>query len=163
MRRLVWIIVFFLLVGCSNDDLSYISIRNNTSIPIYALPYAAEYTNGEWIQPGLTDEFYSINCDCLDGYEYFSFFYDSLIIYIQGYDEDPVKFYKNGRTVNYDPTLNPFTNPEVWNLHEFERHLEGSSFESLQEKRIFEHYFSLETDHVKSLSDTLIYELNPAL
>lgn len=163
MRRLVWIIVFFLLVGCSDDDLSYISIRNNTIIPIYALPYAAEYTNGEWIQPGLTDEFYSINCDCLDGYEYFSSFYDSLIIYIQGHDEDPVKFYKNGHTVNYDPTLNPFTNPEVWNLHEFERHLEGSSFESLEEKRIVEHYFSLETDHVKSLADTLMYELNPAL
>ena len=118
MRRLGWLIVFFVLVGCSDDNLSYISIRNETSIPIYALPYTAEYTNGEWIQPGLTDEFYSINCDCLDGFEYFSFYYDSLIIYIKDHDEKPVKFYKDGTTVNYDPTLNPFTNPEVWKLHE---------------------------------------------
>ena len=162
MKRIAWIIILFLLVGCSDDELSYISIRNDTNIAIYALAYTSEYADGEWIQPGITDEFYSINCDCLDGYEYFSFYYDSLIIHIKDHEQDPVKFYKDGTTVNYNPTLNPFTNREVWRSHEFERHLSGSSFESLEEKRILEHYFPIETENVKSLADTLINELNPA-
>jgi hypothetical protein len=163
MSRLVWIILGFLAVACSSNDLSYISIRNDTELPIYALPYSSEFTDGNWIQPGVTDEFYSINCDCLDGYAYFSFYYDSLIIYIKDHDDEPVKFYKDGSTVNYDPTLNPFTNPDVWNTHSFERHVSGSSFETMEEKRIMEHYFAIEPESVKSLADTLTHELNPAL
>jgi hypothetical protein len=162
MNRIIYIVILFWLVGCTQDDLSYISIRNDTSIPIYALPYTSDYTDGGWIQPGVTDEFYSISCDCLDGYGYFSFYYDSLIIYIKDQEEDPVKFYKDGRTVNYDPTLNPFTNPEVWKSHEFDKNVPGSSFQTLEEKHIFEHFFTIDPQNVKSLADTLINPLNPA-
>ncbi len=34
---------------------------------------------------------------------------------------DPIKFYKDGTTVNYDPELNPFINPEVWHKQDFDR------------------------------------------
>ncbi|MEN8156715.1 MAG: hypothetical protein ABFS10_07180 [Bacteroidota bacterium] len=151
MRKLIWIIGLFLLAGCGDDDYSCISIHNDTGIPIYALPYTSEHTDGDWIQPGVTDMFYSINCDCLDGYDYFSFYYDSLIIHLKGYNDDPVKFFKDGTTVNYNPTLNPFTNAEVWNSHKVD-----------EDRLLNEHFFSIEADQVKSLGDTLYFELNPA-
>ncbi len=155
-------LVLVILVGCTDDELSWISIHNDTSIPIYALPYTSSYTKGEWIHPGGIDEFYSIACDCLDGFEYFSFYYDSLIIYIQDHDDYPVKFFKDGTTVNYDPTLNPFTNPDVWRSHAIERSIPGSGIEGDELKQIFEHFFSIRTENVKSLADTIVYPLNPA-
>ena len=83
MRGFIWIIVLIILSGCAKNDLTYISIKNDTTIPIYVLPYSDEFTNADWIQPGVSDDFYSINCDCLDGYSYFSFYYDSLIVLMQ--------------------------------------------------------------------------------
>jgi hypothetical protein len=162
MRKLAGILMLLLLVGCSDSEMSWISIHNDTSIPIYALPYTSAYTDGDWIQPGFTGEFYSINFDGLDAYEYFSFYYDSLIIYIKGYDDEPVKFFKDGKTVNYDPTLNPFTNRSVWQSHEIERNLPSTGTEGHEMKQILEHFFSIETESVKSLADTIMYELNPA-
>ncbi|MCK5137005.1 MAG: hypothetical protein KAR19_14560 [Bacteroidales bacterium] len=162
MKSITLILVLFLLTGCADDDLSWISIRNETEVSIYAQSYSSGFTNGDWILPGLADEFYSISCDCLDGYAYFSFYYDSLIIYMKDHEEDPIKFYQDGSTENYDPTLNPFTNPDVWKKREFERHLSGSSFNTPGEKHIFEHYFCIDAESVKSLADTILHELNPA-
>ncbi|MCK4750350.1 MAG: hypothetical protein KAT15_25010, partial [Bacteroidales bacterium] len=136
MRGIAWVIVLFLLAGCTRGDLSWISIRNDTGIPIYALPYSSDFIDGEWIQPGVVDDFYSINCDCLDGYAYFSFYYDSLIIYLEDHDDYPIKFYQDGTTVNYDPTLNPFVNPEVWKIRDFNRHVSGTAFETLEQKHV---------------------------
>lgn len=162
MRYLTLIAILLALAGCSTNELSYVSIRNNTDVPIYALPYASDYSEGDWIPPGATDEFYSIACDCLDGYEYFSYYYDSLIVKFGEEQIDPVKFYKTGKTVNYDPTLNPFTNPSMWRSHEFEQSLETTSLESNEKTHIMEHYFPIDVDKIKSLSDTVRAELNPA-
>ena len=162
MRCLAGIAILLILAGCSRDDLSYVSIRNDTGIPIYALPYASDFTEGDWIEPGATNEFYSIACDCLDGYKYFSYYYDSLIVYVKDLEKLPVKFYKNGKTVNYDPTLNPFTNPDMWQSHEFEQNLKTSNFEGTEKKHILEHFFPIDADKIKSLNDTLRYQLNPA-
>ena len=140
-----------ILAGCSNDELTWISIRNGTGTPIYALPYSEEYTNGEWIQPGTTDEFYSINCDCLDGFSYFSFYYDSLIVYLKEHENEPIKFFKDGTTINYDPELNPFINREVWKTHDFEKHLSGTAFNTMEEKHIYEFYFTVDASFVKSI------------
>lgn len=153
MRGFIWIVVFISLSGCANDDLSWISIKNDTPSPIYILPYSSEFTNAEWIQPGASDDFYSINCDCLDGYEYFSFYYDSLIVLLKDQEEDPVKFYKDGTTVNYDPALNPFTNPDVWKTQDFDTHVSGTSINTLEEKHIFEHYFCIKAESVRSMSE----------
>jgi hypothetical protein len=162
MRGLVLIVLVFLLAACSSDELSRISIRNDTTIPIYVLPYSSDFSNGDWIQPGVVDDFYSLDCDCLDGFEYFSFYYDSLIVYLKDREDTPVKFYKDGSTINYDPTLNPFINEEVWKTRNYDRHLEGSAFNTLEEKHIYEHYFSIEAESIKSLSDTVTLELEPA-
>jgi hypothetical protein len=153
MKRFFWIIVWVALMGCENDDLSWISIMNDTTSPIYILPYSSDFTNAEWIQPGVTDEFYSINCDCLDGYAYFSFYYDSLIVYLKDQEDQPIKFYQDGTTVNYDPKLNPFTNPDVWKVKDFDRHLSGSSNNTLEEKHIYDHYFCIESEFVESLCE----------
>jgi hypothetical protein len=152
MRGFIWIIVLIALSGCSKNHLTYISIKNDTAIPIYVLPYAAEFTNANWIQPGVSDDFYSINCDCLDGYSYFSFYYDSLIVLMQDHDGDPIKFYKDGTTVNYDPELNPFVNPDVWRITDFERAVTGSAFNTIEEKHVYEYYFCIKEENVKSLS-----------
>ena len=149
-------------VGCSTDEQSWISIRNETEVPIYALPYSSDFTDGEWIQPGIADNFYTIDCNCLDGFAYFSFYYDSLIVYLKDRDDDPIKFYQDGTTINYDPTLNPFSNPDVWKSRAFDKHLPGNAFSTLEEKHIFEHYFCIEAEKIKSLSDTILHELNPA-
>ena len=162
MRRVAILFLFFLLTGCNNDELSWISIRNDTSIPIYVLPYTSDYTYGEWIQPYVSDEFYSLNCDCLDGFAFFSFYYDSLIIYMKDLEETTIKFYKDGTTLNYDPTLNPFTNRDVWKSRSFDRHLSSTSFNTLEEKHIFDTYFCIEAESIKSLSDTITSELHPA-
>ncbi len=162
MRGVAIVFLVFLLAGCNNDELSWISIRNDTTIPIYVLPYTSDYTYGEWIQPGVSDDFYSLNCDCLDGFNYFSFYYDSLIIFLKDLEETPIKFYKDGTTLNYDPTLNPFINPDVWKSRNFEKHLSGTSFNTLEEKHIFESYFCIDTESVKFLSDTITSELHPA-
>lgn len=162
MRGLTLIFLLFLVAGCNSDDLSWISIQNNTTIPIYVQPYSADFANSNWIQPGVADEFYSLQSDCLDGFDYFSFYYDSLIVHLKDMDENPVKFYKDGTTINYDPTLNPFINEEVWKLRNFEKHLDGSAFNTLEEKHIFEYYFCISTESVKSLSDTITQELQPA-
>ena len=162
MRRVAILFLFFLFAGCNNDELSWISIRNDTSIHIYVLPYTSDYTYGEWIQPYVSDEFYSLNCDCLDGFAYFSFYYDSLIIYMKDMEETTVKFYKDGTTLNYDPTLNPFINRDVWKSRSFDRHLSSNSFNSHEEKHIFDTYFCIEAESIKSLSDTITSELHPA-
>lgn len=152
-----------MLVGCSDNEISWISIQNDTSLPIYALPYTADYSKGDWIHPGYTGEIYSINCACLDAYEYFSYYYDSLIIYIKDHDKDPVKFYKDGSTVNYDPTLNPFSNPDVWKSREIERNMPTNGSGEHDQKQILEHFFSIKTRSIKSFADTITHELNPAL
>lgn len=152
MRGFIWIIVLIAMSGCTSNDLSWISIKNETSIPIYVLPYSSEFTNADWIQPGVTDDFYSLNCDCLDGFTYFSHYYDSLIVQIEDHEEDPIKFYKDGTTINYNPALNPFINKDVWKMQDFERAVSGSGVNTLEEKHIFEHYFCIEEEQVKSLS-----------
>ena len=162
MKRLVWILMVLLGVACSADEQSWISIRNETEVPIYALPYSSDYTEGEWIQPGVVDNFYTLNSDGLDGFEYFSFYYDSLIVYLEDRDDEPVKFYQDGTTVNYDPTLNPFVNPDVWKSRNFDRTLPVNNLYESEEKTIFEHYFSIQADKIKSLSDTVFRELDPA-
>ena len=144
MRIFIGIVLLILLTGCGNDELSWISVKNETSLPIYIMPYASDYTNGEWIQPGLTDEFYSAACDCLDGYSYFSLYYDSLIVFLKDHDDVPIKFYKDGSTVNYDPDYNPFTNPEVWKVQDFEWHIANSGFTGQEENHVYEHYFIFE-------------------
>lgn len=154
MRGIIIAAALLILAGCTNDDLTWISIKNNTPTPIYVLPYSSDFTNGEWIQPGVFDDFYSINCDCLDGFSYFSFYYDSLIVYLKDHEDDPIKFYKDGTTINYDPKLNPFTNKDVWETHDFERHVSGSGFNTLEEKHIFEHYFTIDASCIKSINVT---------
>lgn len=143
--------VLIVLSGCTNDELSWISIKNDTTIPIYVLPYTSEFTNADWIQPGVSDDFYSLNCDCLDGFAYFSFYYDSLIVLMEDHDGDPIKFYKDGTTVNYNPALNPFINEDVWKVQDFDRAVSGSAFNTIEEKHIYEHYFCIEEENVKSL------------
>lgn len=152
MRGFIWIVVLIILSGCDKNDLTYISIKNDTSIPIYALPYSADFTNADWIQPGVSDDFYSINCDCLDGFTYFSFYYDSLIVFMQDHDDDPIKFYKDGTTLNYDPELNPFVNPDVWRTADFDRAVTGTAFNTIEEKHVYEFYFAIKEESVKSLS-----------
>lgn len=162
MKGIAFILAILLLAGCTGDDLSWISIRNDTTVPIYALPYSSEFTDGGWIQPGGSDDFYSINCDCLDAFDYFSFYYDSLIVFMKDYDDHPIKFYQDGSTVNYDPELNPFTNPDVWKSRELQRHVPGNSFNTLKEKRVFDHYFCIDARSVVSLPDSILLKLNPA-
>ena len=152
MKRFIWIFILILLVGCNNKDLTWISIKNETTIPIYTLPYSSDFTNADWIQPGATDDFYSISCDCLDGFTYFSFYYDSLIVLIKDDAENPIKFYKDGRTINYNAELNPFINPEVWHKQDFDRTVDGTAFSTLEEKHIYEYYFCIEQENVKSLA-----------
>ena len=152
MRRIIWIALTIAFSGCTSNELTWLSVKNDTSIPIYVLPYSSEFTNADWIQPGVADDFYSINCDCLDGFTYFSHYYDSLIVLMEHHDDDPIKFYKDGTTVNYDPELNPFINPDVWKIQDFERAVSGSAFKTMEEKHIYEHYFSVRGEHVKSLN-----------
>ena len=153
MRALLTAFILVVLAGCNKDDLSYLSICNETPIPIYAVSYTSDYSDGEWIPPGTSDEFYSLNIDHLDGFRYFSLYYDSLIVFVKDHEEHPVKFYSDGVTINYDPEMNPFTNPDVWQTRTFYRHVPGDSFESMEEKQIFEDYFSIETSRIISLSD----------
>ena len=155
MRIIVISFILSLLLGCADDKISYISIRNQTTIPIYVLPYASSFSDGGWIQPGVTDEFYSIEINHLNGYEYFTAYYDSLIVYIKGYDDEPVKFYKDGTTVNYDPDFNPFINPDVWVSHSFDTHLRSSGINTLEEKQIYEDFFSIDAKCVISLADSV--------
>ncbi len=149
---LILALISVALSGCERDEISCISIRNQTELPIYAQPYTTDYTDGDWIQPGLVDEFYSIDCDCLNGYKYFSFYYDSLIVRVKDHEEDPIKFYKDGSTINYDPSLNPFINPEVWKVRLIERSMPGKFFKSNYENRkVIEHYFCINGDRITSL------------
>lgn len=152
MREFVWIVMLLVLWGCDNNELTWISVKNDTAIPIYVLPYSSEFTNADWIQPGVSDDFYSINCDCLDGFTYFSHYYDSLIVLMEDHDDNPIKFYKDGTSINYNPELNPFINPDVWQVQDFDRAVSGSAFNTLEEKHIYEHYFCVKEEHVKSLS-----------
>ena len=152
MRGIIWFCVLIALTGCNNNELTWLSVKNDTTIPIYVKPYSSDFTNADWIQPGVSDDFYSINCDCLDGFTYFSHYYDSLIVLIEDHEDDPIKFYKDGTTVNYDRDLNPFINPDMWKMKDFDRTVSGSAFNTLEEKHIYEHYFSIREEHVKSLS-----------
>jgi len=152
MKILTLAIALIFLTSCSNDEITWISIKNATGIPIYVLPYSEEYTNGSWIQPGVSDEFYSINCDCLDAFSYFSFYYDSLIIYFKDLGDDPIKFFKDGTTINYEQGLNPFINKDVWQTQDFDKHLSGSAFNTLEEKHINEYYFTVDAASVKSIT-----------
>ena len=165
MNRLLGILVLIsaVLSGCQTDELSYISIRNQTEMPIYALPYSSDFSDGDWIQPGFMDEFYSINCDCLDGFKYFSFYYDSLIISIKDHEDEPIKFYKDGTAINYNPLLNPFTNPDVWRTKTSERSLPGKFLKSNYENReVIEHYFCIDSEYIQSLKTVEVKELNPS-
>lgn len=152
MRGFIWIALLISLTGCAGNELTWISVKNGTTFPIYVLPYSADFTNADWIPPGVSDDFYSINCDCLDGFTYFSFYYDSLIVLIQDHEGDPIKFYKDGTTVNYDPELNPFINRKVWRVKDFDRTVSATGINTMQEKHIYEHYFTIGEEHVKSLS-----------
>lgn len=152
MKGFLWIIALMTLIGCNNSDLTWISIKNATTLPIYVLPYSSEFTNADWIQPGVSDDFYSIACDCIDGFTYFSFYYDSLIVFMKGEEDHPIKFYSDGTTVNYNPDLNPFVNPDVWHTKDFNWTVDGSAFKTLEEKHIFEYYFCVELENVKSLA-----------
>jgi hypothetical protein len=163
MRYTLPLILVLLITACNRDDYAFISLKNDTGVPIFALPYSAQYTNGDWIGPGETDEFYTLETDHLNAFEYFSYYYDSLVVYMEGSDDFPVKFYKNGHTVNYDPTLNPFTNREVWIQRNLEMAEAGSGMESVKRKHVLEHYFTIKADKVKSLGDTLWSTLHPAL
>ncbi len=145
--RYLSLIILLLLTACNKDDLSYLSIHNGTGTPIFALPYSSNYTEGGWIQPGSNDEFYSIEHDDLDAYEYFSAYYDSVIVFLEGFDDDPVKFFKDGQTINYDPLMNPFTNKEMWSFQRFNRSLKG--------KHIEEHFFSISELSIPLLADSL--------
>ena len=153
MRSLIFIFVLSALMGCNNDDFSYISIRNETTSPIYVLPYASEYSDGDWIQPGFTDEFYSIGIDHLNGYEYFCVYYDSMIVYLKDKEDEPIKFYSDGTTINYDPKLNPFINPDVWISRNFNEVVSGSAFERIEEKEINEDYFIIDAASITSLDN----------
>jgi len=163
MRAFSVLVILFLLAGCADEELSWISIQNETSIPIYALTYSSDLSDGDWIQPGVADDFYSINCDCLDGFEYFSFYYDSLVIYMKDLENEPIKFFKDGSSINYDPLLNPFINPDVWQTRDLEKHVPGSFFESSDDIHIFDHYFSIDAENIESLHDTIPGELDPAI
>jgi hypothetical protein len=152
MRGFIWILALIALAGCANDAQSWISIKNETTIPIYVMPYSSDYANADLIQPGVSDDFYTLDNDCLDGFTYFSFYYDSLVVLMEDHDEDPIKFYKDGTTINYNPALNPFINKDVWKVKDFERAVTGSAFNTLEEKHIYEHYFCIEQENVKSLA-----------
>jgi len=151
MRGFIWVILLIFLAGCAENELTWISIKNDTSLPIYVLPYSADFSNADWIQPGGSDDFYTINCDCLDGFTYFSSYYDSLIVFMQDHDDDPIKFYKDGTTINYDPDLNPFINPEVWYVKDFSKSETDGLLNSSIEKQVYEHYFCIREENVKSL------------
>ena len=153
MKVLLSIFILLVIAGCNKDDLSYLSICNETPVPIYATSYTSDYSDGDWIPPGISDDFYSININHLDGFRYFSLFYDSLVVFLKDHEEHPVKSYSDGKTINYDPELNPFTNPEVWQTRNFHSRVKGSSFEGLEEKQISEDYFSIEISSIISLSD----------
>lgn len=151
MRGFIWILVLIALSGCASDEQSWISIKNDTSIPIYVLPYSSDFANPDFIQPGVSDDFYALDCDCLDGFTYFSAYYDSLVVLMEDHDGDPIKFYKDGTTINYNSALNPFINKDVWKVKDFTKAVSGSSFNTLEEKHIYEHYFCIEEENVKSL------------
>lgn len=152
MRILSVILMFSALIGCNNDELSYISVRNQTPTSIYVLPFASGYSDGDWIQPGLSDEFYSIGVDHLDGYEYFCLYYDSLIIYIKDHEDKPVKFYRDGTTINYNPSRNPFTNPKMWTSRNYNENGSGSAYQSSGRKEVNEDYFVIDEASIISLT-----------
>lgn len=162
MRVLPLTLLLLTFMGCNDDELSYISICNETPVPIYALSYASDISDGDWIQPGFTDEFFSISISSLNGFEYFSTYYDSLIIFVKDYEDEPVRFYSDGVTVNYDPKINPFTNPDVWQTRSFKRHLPESYSEGLEEKWIYEDYFSIEISKIISLRGINLTDSDPA-
>ena len=74
MRTLTLIIAFLVLAGCNDDEISYLSVRNETPQPFYAVFYTAGLSEGEWVQPGSTDNFFSLNLDHVNSFEYFSFY-----------------------------------------------------------------------------------------
>lgn len=163
MKGFYWIFVFVLLVGCTSDELSSISVRNLTDIPLYVQPYSSNVSDGDWIQPGLMEDFYSINCDCLNGFRYFSFYYDSLIIRIKDMEDQPIKFYKDGTTINYDPTMSPFTNPDVWRVRESQSEMPRKVIKSNYSDRIvINHYFCISPELIKSMKTVEVKELTPA-
>lgn len=151
MRTLVIILVLTAFWGCNNDEYSYISIRNETTTPIYVLPYTSGYSDGDWISPGFTDKFYSIGLDHLNGYEFFCAYYDSVIVYLKENENEPIKFYSDGTTINYDPTFNPFTNPEMWTTRSYNELKSGSTFESIHDKEISEDFFTIYYNSIISL------------
>lgn len=155
MRPLILIGILILLGSCSSDEMSFLSIQNRTTLPIYVQPYISDFAEGDWIQPGSSNEFFSIDHDGLDGFEYFSFYYDSLVVYLKDCEEKPVKFYKDGRTVNYDPELNPFTNRDMWEIHQIRRNVSGNAFETLEEKKVQEHYFRISALSIPYIADTM--------
>lgn len=154
MRIFAAIFILVLLMGCDSNEVSYVSIRNDMPVPIYAIPYSSDYADGDWINPGVIDEFYSISINHLDGFEYFLAYYDSLIVYIKDHEKHPVKFYPDGTTINYNPELNPFINPDVWEIRIFNSFLRDATHQGLEETRVYEDYFNIEAEQVISLSET---------
>jgi hypothetical protein len=70
---------------------------------------------------------------------------------LKDHEDNPIKFYKDGTTINYDPELNPFINPDVWKTKDFDRAVTGTAFNTLEEKHIYEFYFCVEEECVKSI------------
>lgn len=154
MKILTFIFALTILLGCSNEEYSYLSVRNKTTSPIYVLPYTSNFSDGDWIEPGITDEFYTISVEHLNGYEYFCTYFDSVIIYVKDYEDYPVKFYSDGTTLNYNPELNPFINPEVWKTRDFNELMPGNAFQSIKEKEVNEDYFIIDSLSIVSLTST---------
>jgi len=156
MKNLAFIIALTTILGCSNEEYSYLSVRNKTTSPIYVLPYTSDFSDGDWIEPGITDEFYSIGIEHLNGYEYFITYFDSVIIYVKDYEDYPVKFFSDGTSLNYDPELNPFINPEVWNTRDFNELMPGTAFQTIKEKEVNEDYFIIDSASIISLTTTTL-------
>lgn len=119
--------------------------------PILVLPYTGDFTVSAWVLPGESMEFYSMECDCLDPFRYFSYYYDSLIVYIKDHVDEPVKFYQDGSTQNYDESLNPFINPDVWLTVDNSNITKSSRDKS----HVYEHYFSIEEGYIESQLDLM--------
>lgn len=149
MKQVLIIIGILIMMGCSSNDESWLSIENSTDMDIFAIPYTEEFSHGTAIPSGEKDEFFTLSCDCLDGYTYFSTYYDSLVIFFNNEEETPVKFYSDGRTINYDSIQNPFINPLVWNYRVFEEEY-YTEINSVETRMIYEHFFTIKNEIIDS-------------
>ena len=86
-----------------------------------------------------------------------------MIIFVKDYEDEPVKFYSDGVTINYDTKLNTFTNPDVWQTRSFKRYLPETASEGLEAKWIYEDFFSVEISKIISLCDAHLTDSDSAL